>query len=146
MNKGLPSVLMLLLACGVSGCTSALAVFPVTQSHQIPGDAKIVPLGQAEGTADHFEATFGGLPDLLDPSSQQEAVREAIQKKQGDLLTDYVLSFNAVRAGIPGIDLLTFWWVHWKAEGTVAKVELTPSAPSLPPGSLPSKSEREPRR
>lgn len=146
MTKWLPSALMLLLACGVSGCTTALAVFPTAQSHQIPRDAKVVPLGHAEGTAEHFEATFGGLVDLLDPNSQQEAVREAIQKKQGDLLTDYVLSFYAVRAAIPGIDLLNIWWVHWKAEGTVAKVELTPSALPLPPGSPPSKPEREPRR
>ncbi len=106
----------------------------------------MVSLGHAEGTAEHFEATFGGLVDLLDPNSQQEAVQEAIQKKHGDLLTDYVLSFYAVRAAIPGIDLLNIWWVHWKAEGTVAKVELTPSALPLPPGSLPSKPEREPRR
>ncbi|MDE3243435.1 MAG: hypothetical protein KGO52_12025 [Nitrospirota bacterium] len=146
MTKWLPSALILLLACGALGCTSALAVFPTVQSHQIPGDAKVVPLGQAEGTSEHFEVTFGGLVDLLDPNSQQEAVREAIQKKQGDLLTDYVLSFYAVRAAIPGIDLLNFWWVHWKAEGTVAKVELTSSAPPLPPGSVPSKSEREPRQ
>jgi len=146
MTNWLPSALMLLLACGVSGCTTALAVFPTAQSHQIPRDAKVVPLGHAEGTAEHFEATFGGLVDVLDPNSQQEAIREAIQKKQGDLLTDYVLSFYAVRAAIPGIDLLNIWWVHWKAEGTVAKVELTPSAPPLPPGSLPSQPEREPRR
>jgi hypothetical protein len=146
MNKWLPSALLLLSVMGASGCTSALAVFPTAQSHQVPGDAKIVPLGQAEGTAEHFEVTFGGLVDLLDPNSQQEAVREAIRKKQGDLLTDYVLSFYAVRAAIPGIDLLNIWWVHWKAEGTVAKVELTPSAPPLPPGSPPSKSERESRR
>lgn len=149
MIKWLPSALMLLLACGASGCTSALAVFPTAQSHQIPRDAKVVPLGYAEGTAEHFEATFGGLVDLLDPNAQQAAVREAIQKKQGDLLTDYVLSFYAVRAAIPGIDLLNFWWVHWKAEGTVAKVEMGqsgPVSPASPGGTLPPKTEQEPRR
>ncbi len=146
MTKWLPSALILLLTVGASGCTSALAVFPTTQSHQVPRDAKVVPLGLAEGTAEHFEVTFGGLVDLLDPNSQQEAVWAAIQKKQGDLLTDYVLSFYAVRAAIPGIDLLNFWWVHWKAEGTVAKVELTSSAPPLPSGSLPSQPEQEPQR
>lgn len=146
MTKWLPSVFLLLLAASGSGCTTALAVFPTAQSHQVPSDAKVVPLGHAEGTAEHFEATFGGLLDLLDPNAQQAAVQDAIKKKQGDLLTDYVLSFYAVRAAIPGIDLLNIWWVHWKAEGTVAKVELTPSTPPLPPGNLPSKSEREPRR
>ncbi|MBM4134226.1 MAG: hypothetical protein FJ245_10690 [Nitrospira sp.] len=146
MTKWLPSVFLLLLAASGSGCTTALGVFPTAQSHQIPNDAKVVPLGHAEGTAEHFEATFGGLVDLLDPTSQQEAIREAIQKKQGDLLTDYVLSFYAVRAALPGVDLLTIWWVHWKAEGTVAKVEQASSAPPLPPGNLPAKSEREPGR
>lgn len=146
MTKWFPPALWLLLAVGASGCTSALAVFPVTHSHQIPGDAKIVPLGQAEGTAVHFEVTFGGLVDLLDPTSQQAAVREAIQKKQGDLLTDYTLSFYAVRAATPGIDLLTIWWVYWKAEGTVAKVEMGQPGPALPGGSPLPKTEQEPRR
>ena len=149
MNKWLPSALLLLSVNGASGCTTALAVFPTAQSHQIPGNAKVVPLGHAEGTAEHFEATFGGLVDLLDPNSQQEAVREAIQKKQGDLLTDYTLSFYAVRAAIPGIDLLNIWWVHWKAEGTVAKVEMGqpgPSSPASPGGSLLPQTQQEPRR
>lgn len=134
------------LALLLGGCTSALAVFPTAQSHQIHGDAKVVPLGPAEGAAEHFEVTFGGLVDLLDPNSQQAAVREAIQKKHGGLLTDYVLSFYAVRAAIPGIDLLTVWWVHWKAEGTVAKVDMGPSGSSLPGGSPLPKTEQEPRR
>ncbi len=155
MTKKFPYAwwLVLALAVGTSGCMSALAVFPTAQSHYVPGEARIVPLGPSEGTAEHFEVTFGGLVDLLDPNAQQKAIQEAIQQKHGDLLTDYVLSFYAVRAAIPGIDLLTIWWVHWKAEGVVAKVEggqAGPpsglSVPVLPNGSPLPKIDQEPKR
>lgn len=135
-----------LLASFQSGCSSALAVFPIAQSHHIPVDAKVTPLGQAEGTSEHFEATSGGLVDLLDPNNQQAAIQDAIKKKQGDALTNYVLSLYAVRGAIPGIDIITFWWVHWKAEGTVIKIERGPSSIPPPAGSPPARLEQEPRR
>lgn len=134
----LPSAFLFLVP-GVSACTSALAVFPTTQSHEIPADATLVPLGPSEGASEHFEVTFGGLVDLLDPTNQQAAVQEAIKKKQGDALTDYVLSFYAVRGAIPGIDIITFWWVHWKAEGTVVRVEPATSATASRPPAGPGK-------
>lgn len=135
-----------LLASLQSGCSTALGVFPASQSHQIPAGAKVVPLGQSEGTSEHFEATFGGLLDLLDPNNQQAAIQDAIKKKQGDALTDYVLSFYAARAAIPGIDLLTLWWVHWKAEGMVVKVEAGLPVTLAPAGSSMPKIEPEIRR
>lgn len=143
MTAWFQSVLLSALVLGVSACTSALAVFPTIQSHEIPGGATLVSLGPSEGASEHFEVTFGGLVDLLDPNSQQAAVQDAIKKKQGDALTDYVLSFYAVRAAIPGIDLINFWWVHWKAEGTVVRVETAASAPA---GGPPARSDTEPRR
>jgi hypothetical protein len=141
---------MLALGCLLAslqfGCSSAVAVFPTAQSHHIPVDARVTPLGQAEATSEHFEATSGGLVDLLDPNNQQAAIQEAIKKKQGDALTNYVLSLYAVRAAIPGIDIITFWWVHWKVEGTVVKVERGTSLAPSQTGSPPLKLEQEPRR
>nr|MBI3612204.1 hypothetical protein [Nitrospirota bacterium] len=112
------------------GCSSALGIWPVAQSHYTNPDAKIVPLGPTRGSAGQWFFTYGGLADVMHPDIAQEAVREAIREKRADLLTDYTLSLRGTRAPIfliPGLDL---WWVSWTAEGTAAKLDRPP--PTLP--------------
>lgn len=147
MNKWFPSVLMLLLACGASGCTSALGVWPVAQSHVSYPETKIAPLGETKATARDFEFTLSGVPDIMHPDIAHRAVHDAIAAKGGDLLTDYTLSlyvtqipFGLFIAGVNG------WVITWTAEGTAAKLEFVkPGQPVPSPGTAP-KSEQEPRR
>ena len=62
---------------------------------------------------------------------QQEAVREAIRAKGGDLLIDYTLSVRVTRFPL-GLFLteLNAWWITWTAEGIVAKAQPESSEPA----------------
>jgi len=116
-------VVSLGLALLAAGCSSALGVWPVPQSHYTDQDVRLVSLGPAKGAAGQWFFTYGGLADVMHPDIAQEAVREALREKRADLLTDYTLSLRGTRAPIfliPGLDL---WWVSWTAEGTAAKIE-----------------------
>jgi hypothetical protein len=108
----------------LNGCSGGLGLWPVAQSHLTTDGTNIVPLGNAEGTADDFFVTWGGLPDFMHSDLQAEAVRNAIQAKEGDLLINYTLSVRVTRfpLGLLLVDL-SAWWVIWTAEGTAAKVQ-----------------------
>jgi hypothetical protein len=113
----------------LGGCTSAVAVFPEAQSRVIYPHDWVMPIGEGRASTTWYDLTFSGLPDFIDPQLGQEAVREAIRSRQGDLLTDYALSLHLTQLSSPfNITIFsyqlfpTFWIIRWTAEGTVAKV------------------------
>ncbi len=133
---------LLLLGLFLQGCSSALGVWPVTQSHYTNQDDKIVSLGSVKGTAGDWIFTFGGLADVMHPDISQEVVREALQEKKADLLTDYTLSLRGTRVPIFLIPGLDFWWVSWTAEGVAAKIEVVNPVPLSDPGKGPESEAR----
>jgi hypothetical protein len=118
------AVTLMTLSIAVCGCSAGLGLWPVVQSHVPASGTAIVPLGETEGTASDFFFTWGGLPDFLHPALQEEAVREAIRVKGGDLLIDYTLSVRVTRFPL-GLFLteLNAWWITWTAEGIAAKAQ-----------------------
>ncbi|MGH7233183.1 MAG: hypothetical protein ACREJU_17760 [Nitrospiraceae bacterium] len=120
------AVVMVLTALPIAlgGCSAGLGLWPVVQSHVTASGAKLVLIGESEGTAGDFFFTWGGLPDFLHPDLQEEAVRKAVRAKGGDLLINYTLSVRATRLPL-GLFLteLNAWWVTWTAEGIAVKVQ-----------------------
>jgi hypothetical protein len=131
----------LLLSLGNIGCTSAVAVWPEPQSRVISPAEKIVRLGQAEGSISGFDITFSGVADFIDPKLGEEAVREAIESKRADLLTDYSLSLYLIQLTSPfnltlfGVQVIpTIWIFTWTAEGSAARLEGVEQTPPAPGG------------
>jgi hypothetical protein len=122
---------LLLAGLLTQGCSSALGVWPVTQSHYVNEDLRVVPIGPTKATAGDWVFTFGGLADIMHPDISQKAVQEAIREKKADLLADYTLSLRGTRFPIFLIPGLDFWWISWTAEGTAAKIE--PGQPAQAP-------------
>lgn len=136
-NALLLAVLLAALTVLSFGCSSALGIWPVTQSRYTSQDVAIIPVGPTSGSASDWFFTFGGMVDLMDPDIPQQAVLEAVHKKKADLLINYTLSLRATRLGIPLIESLTFWWLTWTAEGTAAKIEFVSPVPAIPEADKP---------
>ena len=117
-------VVLMAVPITLGSCSAGLGLWPVVQSHRIVSGAKLVPIGETEGTASDFFVTWGGLPDFLHPDLQEEAVRKAIRAKEGNLLINYTLSVRVTRfpLGLLLIDL-NAWWITWTAEGVAVKVQ-----------------------
>lgn len=111
----LVSMVGLLLVLSAGGCTIASGVWPVPQSHFSYPNSNVIPLGPGKGEA---TAMGFGPPDIMDVDLMEAAVQNAIRQKGGDLLVDYYL-FYEIKTYLPFIYDIT-----WRAEGTVAKMEI----------------------
>ena len=117
------AIVLMALPIALDGCSAGLGLWPVVQSH-LTASAKLVPISESEGTASDFFFTWGGLPDFLHSDLQEEAVRNAVRARGGDLLINYTLSVRVTRfpLGLLLIDL-NAWWITWTAEGIAVKVQ-----------------------
>lgn len=147
MSRTAVAGLLLGLISAIGGCTAAVGVWPVAQSHVTYPETTVVPLGEAKATARAFEFTLGGVPDIMDPDIARRAVHDAIAAKGGDLLADYTLSLYLIQvpfglfiAGVNG------WVIIWTAEGTAAKLEFVKSGQPVSGPETAPKSEPEPQQ
>lgn len=132
----LPGAGLLLCAALTAGGCAAVGVWPVPNTHELPPDTRVVPIGEVKGYAKDWFFTFGGVPDIIHPDIAQEATKDALAAKKADLLINSVYSLYVTRIPlglyIAGVNA---WIISWTVEGTAAKFE------PRPPGPTPAKPE-----
>ena len=107
---------LLLLMFSMGGCTIYQGAWLHPQSHFDYPNSNVIPLGHAVGEA---STTSIFVPVVYDADLWEEAVRDAIRQKQGDILIDYLLTIE-----VSTVPILQIYTTTYQADGTVAKMEI----------------------
>jgi hypothetical protein len=110
-------VLMLLAIFNV-GCSVGSGARLIPQSYFDYPNSNVTPLGrvQAELSTSNFF-----YPKIEDPDLMEEVIQAALKQKGGDLLLDYLFTYQIMMVPIP---FLTVFTTTYKVDGTAAKMEI----------------------
>jgi hypothetical protein len=110
----LPGLSGLVVAIATSGCAGPSAIYDRAQSHFDFPNSNITPLGHVRS---EVTSTSMGFSDITNPLMEQQAVRDALSQKNGDILIDGVYEWTS--RGLP--PLISF--NKLVVEGEAAKME-----------------------
>jgi hypothetical protein len=116
MKKNVPRVLLYCALCMMfvmSGCSKTYVTGFRTESNFAFPNSNVSPLGATSGSSAPACSLLG--VDFVTSSMQDEAVKNALQKKQGDILVNY-LEFTTMT------NLLILNCTSYSVEGTAAKM------------------------
>jgi hypothetical protein len=111
-------ILIGVLAAANIGCSVGSGAWLRPQSHFDFPNSNVIPLGKAQGQAS-TSSIF--IPTIFDADVQEAAIQDALRKKGGDILIDYVMSYEVT--AIPLI-FLTVYETKIKVDGTACKMEI----------------------
>ena len=113
MNQWIKRCLALSIAgLMLAGCSQTYLTGFRTESHFAYPNSNISPLGYAKGES---SPACGLSVSFVNSGMQEEAVRNALQAKQGDILVNY-LEFTTLT------NILFFSCTSYSVEGTAAKM------------------------
>ena len=91
-----PGPYWVLLAIATCGCAGPSAIYDRAQSHFDFPNSNITPLGHVRS---EVTSTSIGFSNIADPLMEQQAIRDALSQKNGDILIDGIYEWTS--RGLP---------------------------------------------
>lgn len=109
---------LILTLFGLEGCTVGQFAWLYPQSHFDYPNSNITPIGKVHGEASTVSVFF---PVMMDADLQEEAYKNALQQKGGDMIIDFLATTEVVMYPIAFINIFK---TTYKVDGTAAKMEI----------------------
>jgi len=110
------SMLVLILAIS-AGCSTTSVNFRTESNFAYP-NSNVIPLGTVRGESTSMACALG-MPASVTSTMKDEAVKNALQQKQGDLLVNY-LEFSK----ITNLVVIPLTCASYAVEGVAAKMQI----------------------